>query len=361
MDDIIYQLALSLIKGIGPSIWKSLMNKYKSAECIFNLSNSNLSEVIKNSNICNSILNKDTLTEAELIVAKHKKVGVKIISYCDNDYPYRLKEIYDAPCFLYCIGKNILNDTRMLGVIGTREPTNYGIKNCREFIRELAKYDITTISGLAYGIDVLAHQESLNNNIPTLAVVAGGVDIIYPSVHREVYDRIIKNGGCIISEFGIGTKHDKFRFPLRNRIIAGLSDGILIIEAGEKSGTEITALCGNEYNRDVFAIPGNINSLKSLGCNNLIKANKASLVTNAHDIAEMLNWNATFKKIENKENIQLDKESLKIYNIIKQNNNITFDEIYQKIDIDSNILSSILLKLEISNYIRLTHGNKYII
>ena len=359
MDDIIYQLALSLIKGIGPSIWKGLVNKFKSAECVFGLSDSILSEVIKNVGIRKSILNKETLSEAELIVEKHKKAGVKIISYYDSSYPYRLKEIYDSPCFLYCIGENILNNSRMLGIIGTREPTDYGINNCREFIKELRVYDITTISGLAYGIDVRAHQESLNNNIPTLAVVAGGVDIVYPSVHRSIYDKIIENGGCVISEFEIGTKHDKFRFPLRNRIIAGLSDGILIVEAGEKSGTEITALCGNEYNRDVFAIPGNINSVKSLGCNNLIKKNKASLVTSAQDIAEMLNWNAISEQIKNSENISLDEESLKIYNIIKQNNNITFDEIYQKVDVDANMLSSILLKLEINSYIRLTHGNKY--
>lgn len=358
MSTDVFQLALSLIKGVSPNIWKKLIHEFKSAEIIFKTDRSSLLKFIKNEKICDAILNKETFTEAECIIKKHEKSDVKIISYLDNEYPYRLKEIYDSPSFLYCKGENILNNLKMLSVIGTREPTNYGINNCKSFISELKNYDVTIISGLAYGIDVIAHKEALNNNIPTLAVLAGGVDIIYPAAHKAIYDKILENNGCIISEFQNGTKHDKFRFPLRNRIIAGLSDGILVVEAGEKSGTEITALCGNEYNKDVFAIPGNINSLKSVGCNNLIKTNKAILVTKAEDIAKNLNWNMS-NVVKNDKTIQLDDESLKIYNFIKKNNVTTFDEILNEVDMDMNIISSLLLKLEINNYIRSIYGNKY--
>ena len=353
------QLALKLIKGVTGNIWRNLITEFGSADVIFKLNKSELLQVVKNSDICDSIINKCTFSEADEIIEKHEKSNVKIISYFDSGYPYRLKEIYDPPCFLYCKGNNLLNNLRMLSIIGTREPTNYGINNCKKFVFDLKNYDITVISGLAYGIDVVAHQEALNNNIPTLSVLAGGVDIIYPAIHKSIYDKIIGNGGCIISEFPNGTKHDKFRFPLRNRIIAGLSDGILVIEAGEKSGTEITALCGNEYNRDVFAIPGNINSLKSIGCNKLIKSNKALLVNKAQDIAEYMNWNIAGNSELKKEKIILSDESLEIYNFIKKKNSTTFDEIYQEFDIDTNMVSSILLKLELNNLIKSINGDKY--
>ena len=362
MSEKLYQLALSLIKGISSNKWKNLISKFHSAESVFKLSKNDLLEILKDDKICDDILNKVTVGEAENILIKHQKEGVDIISYFDNDYPFRLKEIYDAPSFLYCKGANILNKQRVLSVIGTRSPTCYGINNCKNFVNDLGTYNVIIVSGLAYGIDVIAHQEALNNNILTLAVLAGGVDMIYPSAHKNIYDKIIEKGGCIISEFCNGTKNERFRFPLRNRIIAGLSDGILVVEAGEKSGTEITAFCGNEYNRDVFAIPGNINSSKSFGCNKLIKLNKAILVTKAQDIVDELNWNKTKDVSKNVDlSLNLDNNSLEVLNLIRRSKNITFDEIYEELDMDSNDISAILLNLEMNNFVKLLPGDKYCI
>ena len=361
MENNLFNLALSLIKGIGRSKYIKLIEKFSTAENIFRLTKAELQNTIKDKNICIDILEKKTLAEAEEIIKNHQKNNVNIISLFNNEYPTRLKEIYDPPLFIYYKGKNILNNKRMLSVIGTREPTVYGLNNCKNFIKDLKGYNITIISGLAYGIDITAHKEALNNNIATISVLAGGVDIVYPYAHKPIYDKILENNGCILSEFPLGTKHDKFRFPLRNRIIAGLSDGILVIEAGEKSGTEITALCGNEYNREVFAIPGNINSNKSTGCNKMIQNNKATLVTNSIDIIKNLNWNIQNKNTldKNRSEIVLSKDEQEVYSTIKNKNTISFDEIYDTLNLETNELSSILLKLEISNLIRSSQGDKY--
>ena len=360
MENNLFNLALSLIKGIGRSKYIKLIEKFSTAENIFKLTKAELQNTIKDKNVCIDILEKKTLAEAEEIIKNHQKNNVNIISLFDNEYPTRLKEIYDPPLFIYYKGENILNNKRMLSIIGTREPTVYGLNNCKNFIKDLKDYNITIISGLAYGIDITAHKEALNNNIATISVLAGGVDIIYPSVHKPIYDKILENNGCILSEFPLGTKHEKFRFPLRNRIIAGLSDGILVIEAGEKSGTEITAMCGNEYNREVFAIPGNINSNKSIGCNKLIQNNKATLVITGSDIIKNLNWDIqNINKANTKENdINLSKDEQDVYLIIKNKNTISFDEIYDIIDLETNSLSAILLKLEMNNLIKST-GDKY--
>ena len=360
MENNLFNLALSLIKGIGRSKYIKLIEKFSTAENIFKITKAELQNTIKDKNVCIDILEKKTLAEAEEIIKNHQKNNVNIISLFDNEYPTRLKEIYDPPLFIYYKGENILNNKRMLSIIGTREPTVYGLNNCKNFIKDLKDYNITIISGLAYGIDITAHKEALNNNIATISVLAGGVDIIYPSVHKPIYDKILENNGCILSEFPLGTKHEKFRFPLRNRIIAGLSDGILVIEAGEKSGTEITAMCGNEYNREVFAIPGNINSNKSIGCNKLIQNNKATLVITGSDIIKNLNWDIqNINKANTKENdINLSKDEQDVYLIIKNKNTISFDEIYDIIDLETNSLSAILLKLEMNNLIKST-GDKY--
>ena len=217
MENNLFNLALSLIKGIGRSKYIKLIEKFSTAENIFKLTKAELQNTIKDKNICIDILEKKTLAEAEEIIKNHQKNNVNIISLFDNEYPTRLKEIYDPPLFIYYKGKNILNNKRMLSVIGTREPTIYGLNNCKNFIKDLKDYNITIISGLAYGIDITAHKEALNNNIATISVLAGGVDIVYPYAHKPIYDKILENNGCILSEFPLGTKHDKFRFPLRNR------------------------------------------------------------------------------------------------------------------------------------------------
>ena len=363
-DELIYQIALSRVKGLGFSNWKSIIEIVKSAE-----NKKELSSIIKNENSIEDIFNKSTLKEAEEIFENNIN-KVEIISYFDKDYPLKLQQITNPPCFLYLKGTNILNNERILGVIGTRNPTNYGIDNVKYFLTDLCDYNITTVSGLAYGIDIKAHRESINNNIPTIAVLASGLDNIYPKEHKKDFYNIIEKGGCVISEYELGINIEQYKFAARNRIIAGLCEGLLVIEAGNKSGTEITAYYANEYNREVFAIPGSIYSDKSIGCNNLIKNNIAHLVINYEDILNSLNWNENINSINNNKNNKNDKKNINInnlgedyiniFNFIKNKKIALLDEIIDNFyNINESKISTILLKLEMKNIIFQLPGNKY--
>ena len=372
-NELIYQLALSKIKGLGFNNWKNIIEIVKSAENVYKLNKKELSSIIKNEDFINEILTKSTLKESEDIFENNKN-KVTILSYFDENYPLKLKEIPNPPCFLYLKGTNILNNERILGVIGTRNPTNYGIDNVKYFLTDLCDYNITTVSGLAFGIDINAHRESIKNNIPTIAVLASGLNRIYPKEHIEDFDKIIEKGGCIISEYELNINAEGYKFAARNRIIAGLSDGVLVVEAGIKSGTEITAYSANEYNRDVFAIPGSIYSDKSIGCNNLIKNNIAHLVVNYEDIVNSLNWskinnninnnNSNLKNSNNK-NIEeilntLGEDYINIYNFIKEKKICVLDEIIEKFyNIHESKISTILLKLEMKNIIKQLPNNHY--
>jgi len=372
-NELIYQLALSKVKGIGFNNWKNIIEIVKSAENVYKLNKKELSSLIKNEDFINEILTKSTLNESEDIFENHKN-KVTILSYFDDNYPLKLKEIPNPPCFLYLKGTNILNNKRTLGVIGTRNPTNYGIDNVKYFLTDLCGYNITTVSGLAYGIDINAHRESLKNNIPTIAVLGSALNRIYPKEHLKDFNEIIEKGGCIISEYELDTNIEGYKFAARNRIIAGLSDGVLVVEAGVKSGTEITAYCANEFNREVFAIPGSIYSDKSIGCNNLIKNNIAHLVVNYEDIVNSLNWN----KINNNSNINnsninnsnnnnileilnvLGEDYMNIYSFIKEKKICILDEIIEEFyTIPESKISTILLKLEMKNIIKQLPNNHY--
>ena len=371
-NELIYQLALSRIKGIGFNNWKTIIEIANSAEKVYKLNKKELTSIIKNEDFITEILKKSTLQESEDIVENHKN-KVTILSYFDDDYPLKLKEIYNPPCFLYLKGTNILNNERILGIIGSRNPTSYGIDNVKYFLTDLCDYNITTVSGLAYGIDINAHRESIKNNIPTIAVLGSGLNRIYPREHLKDFDEIIEKGGCVISEHELGINIEQYKFATRNRIIAGLSDGVLVVEAGIKSGTEITAYCANEYNRDVFAIPGSIYSDKSIGCNNLIKNNIAHLVINYEDIVNSLNLkkkdgnnNEKSNDIKNKDkNIEeilnfLGQDYINIYNFIKEKKISNLDSIIENFyDIPESKISTILLKLEMKNIITQLPGNNY--
>jgi len=367
-NELIYQLALSKISGLGFNNWKNIIEIAKSAENIYNLNEKELSSLIKNENIITEIIEKSTLKEAEDIFERYNNT-LTILSYFDDKYPLKLKEIPNAPFFLYIKGTNILNNERILGVIGTRQPTNYGTDNVKHFLSDLNDYNITTVSGLAYGIDIKAHRESINNSIPTIAVLGSGVNYIYPSEHKKDAEMIIEKGGCIISEYEPNNPPEQYKFASRNRIIAGLSDAVLVIEAGVKSGTEITAYCANEYNREVFAIPGNINSHKSIGCNNLIKNNIAHITTSYEDIISSLNWikNKNNTKDINTKNTNIDEtlkylgdDYINIYNYIKNKKITSLDQIIDNFyNIPESKISTILLKLEMKNIISHLPGNNY--
>lgn len=390
MDDEerILLFALSSINGVGAHLWQEIIKKMGSAKKVYSSAKGDLREVISNDKIISAILEKEGVEDAEKLFWEHKKKGVKVVSYFDDDYPTRLRNINKPPCFLFILGENNLNSRRVVSVIGTRYPSTYGRENTAKFLEGLSEYGVLVMSGLAYGIDVIAHKNALKYGMKTAAIIAGGVDRIYPAEHKPIAEEMIKNGGCIVSESPLGTEPEKYLFPARNRIIAGCSDAVLIIEAGHKSGTIITAICANDFNREVFAVPGDVNRSTSIGCNNLIKKNQAQLVTSYEDIVMMMNWK---DKIEHKtkerekmlvreiENCgecdgnekkksseplsdiyaSLNEKERAIVDVLSCGEALFFDEIVSKTHISTQELSFLLLNMEFKDIIINLPGNKY--
>ena len=283
----------------------------------------------------------------------------KILSYYDNEYPDNLKQINNPPFILYCSGDISLLKTNQLAIVGARNHSSYGKNVTEELCKELQNSEITITSGLAYGIDTLAHKYALEYQLRTIAVVGSGVDIIYPSSNRALYEKILKTN-LIISEFALGTPPLKYNFPQRNRIISGLSKGVIIVEAANRSGSLITAQLALEQNKEVFAIPGNIFSKTSQGCNGLIKQG-AKLVANINDIYDEIDFRIakdssqtnTESKIDKA--LELNKEQQSVLNIIARELT-TLDEIILKSKFSYPKVTEILFELELKSLIESIPG-----
>lgn len=279
-----YWIWLSLIKNLGSKRKLKLLELYKNPEGIYKLTKE---ELININGIGEAIANDIIISKNEKILNYHikymKENNIKIININEREYPQALKKIYDPPISLYVKGDIEKLNNKNIGIVGCRECTTYGKKSAEYFAYNLSKQNINIVSGLAKGIDSYAHLGSLNTG-NTIAVLGNGLDMIYPKENLELANEIVKRGGTIISEYPCGTKPDKMKFPARNRIISGISSGIIVIEAKEKSGTLITVDFALEQGREVFVVPGNINSINSVGTNDLIKQG-ARLVTTYEDIS----------------------------------------------------------------------------
>ena len=290
---MIQKIALTLIKNVGHVTAKALLGHFGSPERIFEASKEQLMEVPGVGQLtAREILNRSSFRTAEQQIAFVERNGVRVLFYTDEDYPKRLRNCDDAPVLLYYKGNANLNRPRMISVVGTRNATEYGRQICRELAVALAPYDATIVSGMAYGIDIAAHQESLNAHVPTIGVLAHGLDRIYPSGHFGVAQKMIADGG-LITEFPLFTSPEKENFPKRNRIIAGMTDATIVVEAAAKGGALITADIANSYARDVYAFPGRTTDRSSAGCNFLIKTNQAGLISCAEDLIHNLGWEPT--------------------------------------------------------------------
>jgi DNA processing protein len=289
LDNLVYLKLLLSIEGIGPQKVFSLLSKFSSFDLLFNASFNNLAEVegigIKLASRIRSAKDKILSTRNDVThsLEKINELGGEIITYWDDEYPALLKKIYYPPLILYTLGSFNEIDKNSIAIVGTRQPTSYGKANAENFASELASKNVTVVSGLARGIDSIAHESSLKFGGRTIAVIGSGLDVIYPPENKRLFDRI-KENGAIISEFELGTKPDAQNFPRRNRIISGLSLGTLIIETKLTGGAMQTAAYALDQNREVFAIPGNINIKQSEGPNALIQKGEAKLVTCVDDI-----------------------------------------------------------------------------
>lgn len=355
-------MALTLLEGIGPKSAKSLIAYLGEVDAIFK-GKKNLRTTIPgfSKERFRKLNTTKALLEAEKVLEFIDKNDIKTSFFLDSDYPYRLKECADSPILLYAKGNFELNPKRTIAVVGTRNMTTYGKKLIRELISSLKPYNVQIVSGLAYGVDVYTHRCCLEFGVPTIGVLGHGLDRVYPFQHRSTAQKMVENEGGLLTEFPNGTNPDRENFPKRNRVVAGMTDATIIIESGEKGGSLITAHLANDYSRDVFAYPGNVDSPYSIGCNSLIANDKAHLVTSSRDITKMLEWELKAKEKPVQTNLfhQLDGDEKKIVKLLKEFEKISLDVLSVKLKTPVSRLSGLLLSLELKGIVLTLPGKKY--
>jgi len=361
MEQRLYLVALNMIDGLGSVKINRLIGKFKNAEDIFKADFNELSDIDGIGDTIASYIKNFDFKKAEKEIKECQDKNIEIITIYDEKYPALLKEIYDPPPVLYKYGKDVPEVKYYLGIVGTRIPTDYSEDVVKKIIKEMASKSelFCVVSGMARGVDIIAHYEAGKNNIFNIAVLGFGLNSIYPLEEHYIAKEIIKNG-CVLSEFPLDMIGLRQNFPRRNRVISGLSNGVLIVEAGEKSGALITADCALEQGRDVFAIPGNIFSDKSTGTNNLIKQG-AKLTSCLNDILEEYDSKdkINIKEIEQKIlNGIFSEEETKILNILSKFEKKHIDNILVESNIDINKLSGVLFGLELKGIIK-QHSGKF--
>lgn len=277
--------------------------------------------------------------------------------YSNENYPRRLRQCADGPLMIYSKGDFDPNAEKVLAVVGTRDCSSYGERIVKNMMRDLSGQGIQIVSGLAYGIDILAHRNALEQNIPTVGVMGNSLDRIYPFSHRFDAKEMIKNGG-LISEFISGTKPDRENFPMRNRIVAGMSDAIVVVESKISGGSLITADLALDYNRDVFAFPGSVESETSHGCNDLIKKNKAQLISSAEELLNWMGWNSQTKTKQTMVYQDVSHEESEILSVL-QNGELHIDLLSAQTSRSIRELNPILFNLELKGLIRSLPGTKF--
>jgi DNA processing protein len=310
----------------------------------------------------NSIHEGKTRDIAEKEFRKAEREDTQILFFTDKAYPARLKSIDDAPSLLYVKGNINLNQARTIAIVGTRQATDYGKEQVDIIIETLVPHQPLIISGLAYGIDIHAHKQALKHGLPTVGVLGSGIDIIYPAAHKDIARKMANQGG-LITENPFGTKPDAHNFPARNRIIAGLCDALIVVEAAVKGGALITAEIANSYNKDVFAIPGKLGDIYSEGCNKLIKINKASLFMSVKDLEYIMDWNVGNEKTNNQLSLELSslepEEQIVLNVLLAKKTPLMIDELSAKTGMGQGMLASILLALEFKNAVISMPGKMY--
>jgi len=357
-----YKIALTKIPNIGNVHAKSLMQVFKEPSQIFKASKFHLEKIEGIGSVrANSIKTFKDFDVCKKEIEFIQKHAIDALFFTDEKYPKRLLNCYDSPILLYYKGCSNLNASKIISIVGTRNNSEYGKQICEKFIADLKLKDALIVSGLAYGIDTIAHRAALNNNMETIGVLAHGLDRIYPSANKPLAKEMILNGG-LLTEFMSGTNPDKQNFPNRNRITAGICDALVVVETSKKGGSLITAELANDYNKDVFAFPGKVNDIKSEGCNKLIQLNKAHLITHANDLLEMMQWNevkSNLKKITPQLFYDLNKEELEILEFFKQKTDWQIDELCIQSKMNNSKIAAVLLSLEMNGIIISLPGKIY--
>lgn len=359
---LVYQIALSKVRGIGPVLARNLVSYCGGVKEIFTEKKGHLSKIPGIGPFTLSqIVGFNDFEASEKEAGFILKQGIRSIFFLDPDYPYRLKELPDAPILLFGRGTADLAPERAVAFIGTRQPSETGKAICKNLVHALKPYGCTIVSGLAYGIDITAHRAALEADLPTIGVLGHGLDRIYPALHKKTAMEMLEKGGALLTEFTSGTKPDFMNFPKRNRIVAGMVDAVVVVESGKKGGSMITAELAFHYNREVLAIPGKPGDELSSGCNLLIKQNKAHLMEDASDLIQLLNYEKTAPEPmrQVKLPIGLSPEQQQLLDLLKQSGPLQLDELMYRSGLGSAELALYLIELEFEGWVRALPGKTY--
>lgn len=362
-EELIYQIALTLVPNIGSVQARILLEHFECAGDIFKAPIKKLETIEGIGHIrAKSITSFNGFARAEQEVAFIQKHQIQPLFFKNDNYPQRLKHCYDAPHLLFYKGNTLLNDARIISIVGTRSPTSYGEWATQNIITQLAPHNVMIVSGLAYGIDALAHKTALQQGLSTIGVLAHGLDRIYPTQHKSLAKDMLQQGG-LLTDFMSGTQPDKQNFPKRNRIVAGLCDAVIVIETAAKGGSIITADLAFQYNRDVWAVPGRMNDVKSAGCLQLLKNQKAMPFISVDDMVVEMGWNTSVKI--NKQAMQrslftdASPEEQNIFNLLQEKASTHVDELFLRSGLSNSSIAATLLQLEFKGVIESLPGKRY--
>lgn len=363
MEDLLYKLALHSVEGVGSTRARQLLETYGDARSIFEVREKELTQHSwLPAPIAQQIAGGQALLRAEAELRWIEQYEIQTFFIGDDNYPERLKRIHQPPTLLYYKGNAPLNGLRTVGIIGTRKPSPKGLCQVERLVEELQPYQPLILSGLAYGIDIAAHRAALDQGLPTVGVMGHGLAYLYPTIHRSTAQAMLENGG-LLTEYSFRTKPDPRHFPMRNRIVAALCDAIVVVETARKGGSIITAEYANNYNRDVFAIPGKPGEVKSEGCNWLIKSHKASLLESAKDLAYLLHWEETGKAHAEQLKLfeGLTAEEKIVVDLLKAHDALHIDRLSLESRLPHGQLATVLLEVECKGLIRTLPGKRYIL
>ncbi len=354
-SELHYTLALLQVEGVGDVLAKKLIQHCGNAEAVFTSKKSQLQQIDGiGSVVIKNLQDKSVFVKAEKELQFIAQENIFTTYFQEENYPERLKHCYDSPVLLFQAGNINLQNRRMISIVGTRQITSYGMEFTKKLIEDLAPLNPIIISGFAYGVDIYAHQTAMEFGLQTIGVLAHGLNQIYPKTHKKYMAKMEQNGG-FLTEFRSTSKPDKENFIKRNRIVAGISEATVVIESAEKGGSLVTANLANDYNRDVFAVPGRVSDKYSQGCNNLIKTQRANLMTSAADLVYMLNWELqreSQKAVQKQLFISLTNEEQKIYDYLQKTGKEMMDIIALECDFPIYRMSSILINMELKGVIR---------
>ena len=367
-EELVYILALLKVEGVGDIIAKKLLTHCGSASEIFKSKTSQLAAIDGiGSVLLKNLKDKTVFQKAEQEIQFIKNNSIDVSFFLDETYPERLKHCIDGPVLLFSSGNIDFNNRKVISIVGTRQITSYGTEFCKKLIADLAPLNPIIVSGFAYGVDIVAHQAALEHNLQTIGVLAHGLNQIYPKTHKKYVSKIEENGG-FMTEFWSSSNPEKENFVKRNRIVAGISEATIVIESADKGGSLITATMANDYNRDVFAVPGRTTDKYSQGCNNLIKTQKANLLTSAADLIYILNWDIEGiaskspngqKLVQKQLFVTLNEEEQKVYDYLQKNGKELLDTIALHCDFPIYRISGLLLNMELKGVIRPLPGKLF--